>query len=341
MEDAEFIPPQNRIDSFGHEALEKRLRQTMADGALSHGWIISGPSGAGKATLAYRLARALLEPQALTSNDSLQMSDMARAFRLIASNAHPDLFVAERIWDAKKSKYQTDITVDTIRRLTGFLNRTAAEGGARVAIIDTADDMNRNAANALLKVLEEPPQGAVLLLLSASPGRLLPTIRSRCRTIEAPLLEQSQLFRFLSQEGVDPSTAEIVSAVAKGRPGYALQLASSEGVEAINLARSFLKIAVSHGDLSRIIAGVSGKAGEGRWPIFRDMILTMLSDTARDAARGNNNNTHLSYETPALLMAWEGLKALLIRGEALNLDRGQLLHAMAHDLREALFLRAA
>lgn len=337
----EIATPRKRARQIGREALERRLRQTMAEGALSHGWIVSGPAGAGKATLAFRIARALLEPQALKDEDSLQMEESVRTFRLIASGAHPDLFVAERLLDEKKGKYQAEITVETIRKLTGFLNRTASGGGARVAIVDTANDMNRNAANALLKVLEEPPAGAILLLLSASPGRLLATIRSRCRTIELPPLSDEQVIGFLTDEGVEKNTAETVTPFAKGRPGYALYLAMGEGAEAIKLGQSFLKAAAKDGDISRIIAGVTGKAGEERWPIFRDTVLSSLSDAARATARGEGAAVLPDAEAASLLAAWEALSVLVARGEGLNLDRSQLLHAMAYDLRAALRQEAA
>ena len=163
--DNDLLAPAMRPNQIGREPIEAQLRDAMAAGVLSHGWILSGPKGAGKATLAYRIARALLDPKALTTNLTLDVSQDDQVFKLVAGQAHPDLFVAERLWDEKKSKYQTEISVETIRKLTSFLTRTASFGGWRVAIIDTADDMNRNAANALLKVLEEPPKKTLLLLL--------------------------------------------------------------------------------------------------------------------------------------------------------------------------------
>ncbi len=333
--------PRERASQIGREALETDLRRTMAEGALNHGWIVSAPTGSGKATLAFRVARALLAPSALTSADSLRMDHSERTFRLVASNAHPDLFVAERLWDEKKGKYQTEITVETVRKLTNFLNRTASGGGARVAIVDTADDMNRNAANALLKVLEEPPAGAILLLLSSSPGRLLPTIRSRCRTIELPRISDDVVIKFLAEEGVNVDAARTIAPFANGRPGYALQLAMGEGAEAIKLSQAFLNAAIGGGDISQIIAGVTGKAGEARWPIFRDTVLSSLSEATRTVALGDLPATLGIVNAQGLLLAWEALSRLVARGEALNVDRTQLIHAMAHDLRVACRNQAA
>ncbi len=340
MED-ELIPPRSRADQIGREALERQLRAAMGEGALTHGWILAGPEGAGKATLAYRIARALLDPSALTDDSSLKMPETAKVFRHIAAGAHPDLFVAERLYDEKKDRHQSEITVETIRKLTSFLSRTASGGGARIAIVDTADDMNRNAANALLKALEEPPEGATLLLLSAAPGRLLPTIRSRCRRIDLAPVADAEVAQLLRDEGVSPEAAKNIADHARGRPGYALMLAAGEGAEAISLAQGFLQTAQRGGDLSRIIAGVAGKAGDARWPIFRDTIISSLSDASRMAAMQGAAQGFDGAGAGDLLNAWHAVAALSGRGEALNLDRSQLIEAMAFDLREALKRRAA
>lgn len=336
-----LIEPRARANQVGREELERRLRAMIGEGALSHGWIIAGPEGAGKATLAYRIARALLDPQSLAGADSLDMAETSRSFKLVSAAAHPDLFVAERLFDEKKGKYQTEITVETIRKLTAFLNRTAAGGGARVAIVDTADDLNRNSANALLKALEEPPRGATMLLLSSSPGRLLPTIRSRCRRIDLAPVADDVIKDLLTSEGVTSKDAQNIADHSRGRPGYALMLAAGEGAEAITLAHQFLQAAQSGGDLSKVIAGVSGKAGDERWPIFRDNVIAALSDAARTAAH-DGSASGFGGASPALLLgAWQAVSQLAGRGEALNLDRAELIEAMAYDLRAALRGQAA
>ncbi|MEZ5892231.1 MAG: DNA polymerase III subunit delta' [Parvularculaceae bacterium] len=339
--DESLTPPQERANLIGLHGVETRLRAAMGEGSLSHGWILAGPEGAGKATLAYRIARGLLDPAALTEPDSFEMPETAKTFRLVAAGAHPDLFVAERIWDDKKEKQQAEITIETIRKLTGFLNRTASGGGARVAIIDTADDMNRNAANALLKALEEPPPGAVILLLSAAPGRLLPTIRSRCRRIDLPPVSDLEVRAFLAAEGVEDDDAAAVTAHARGRPGYALRLATGEGGEALYLAEAFLKAAVAGEGLGEVTAGLSGRMGDERWPIFLAAVLGALSDGARRAAMGEAEDAFGDADAGVLLDAWQSLSQLSARGDALNLDRAQLVMAMAHDLRAALRGKAA
>lgn len=339
--DSDYLQPRARTEQTGRADIEQRLRAMRRDDTLSHGWIIAGPKGAGKATLAYRIARGLLDPQALANDNDFEISGDARVFRLVAASAHPDLFVAERIWDEKKSKYQSEITVETIRRLISFMNRTAAGGGDRVAIIDSADDMNRNAANALLKVLEEPPAKTTLLLLSAAPGRLVATIRSRCRRIELAPLADAEVEALLIEEGVASDEAQTLAPIARGRPGYALTLAAGDGVEAIKLAQGFLKSAVLNSDIAPYVAGLTGKAGDGRWEIFKEQIVDTLSDAARGAATGVTSPLFQNASPAGLVTAWEETAALISRGEGLNLDRAQLIYAIAYDLRTGLNGRAA
>ena len=335
--DIELQRPQERSAQIGRAALEAPLRAAMEKGVFSHGWIIAGPQGAGKATLAYRIARGVLDPSALQREDSFDVSPDARVFHLIAAGAHPDLFVAARIWDEKKAKHQAEITVETIRKLTGFLNRTASGGGWRVAIIDTADDMNRNAANALLKALEEPPAKTLLMLLSASPGRLLPTLRSRCRRIDLPPLDDEAVRGLLVNEGVEAGAIDALVGAARGRPGYALRLAAEDGVEAIRLAERFFSAAAKDDDISKYASALAGKGADSRWEIFKAALIEGLSEAARKAARGEAAPASPS----ALLAAWETAGQLIARGEGLNLDRGQLIFALAHDIRAALKAEAA
>lgn len=329
--------PHERETQIGRADVEAPLRAAMEEGVFSHGWIVAGPSGAGKATLAYRIARGFLDPSALVSDHSFDVSPEARVFHLVAASAHPDLFVAERVWDEKKGKHQAEITVETVRKLTQFLSRTASGGGWRVAIVDTADDMNRNAANALLKALEEPPSKTLLLLLSSSPGRLLPTIRSRCRRIDLPALDDSDVAALLQAEGVEADAIETLVTAARGRPGYALRLAAEDGVEAIRLAERFLNTVSKGDDVGKYAAALTGKGADGRWEIFKSALVESLSDSARKAARGE-----AALASPAaLLAAWEGATKMIARGEGLNLDRAQLIRALAHDIRAALRAEAA
>lgn len=331
-------PPFERIDQIGRADLESRLRAAMAEGVLNHGWIFAGPKGAGKATLAYRVARGLLDPAALSDDMTFDMQPAARTARLVAQQAHPDLFAAERQWDERHSRYQTEITIDTIRKLIQFLNKTAALGGYRAAIIDTADDLNINAANALLKALEEPPKNTIIILLSEAPGRLIATLRSRCRRIDLRPLPQDEIIALLESEQLAKGAeAARIAEHSGGRPGYALSLASSEGAEAIQLAAAFLSAARKGGGLSKISAGLVGKSADGKWRVFSSALLQDLSDAARRSGAGGAIEGPLAgLPAQNLVRAWENLSSLSRRGDALNFDRGQLLNAMAYDFRAAI-----
>ena len=330
--------PQERFTQIGRGSVEARLRATMAGNALSHGWLVTAGKGAGKATQAYRIARGVLEPEALSSNDSFSMDGESRAAKLIAQGAHPDLFVAERQWNEKTSKYQSEITVETIRQLTHFLNHTPAFGGARVAIVDTADDLNRSAANALLKVLEEPPANSLLLLLSASPGRLLPTIRSRCRRIILRDVDTQDVAKLVVSEGLaDEDEASRIADHASGRPGYALSLAAQDGAKVLGLADAFLTASRHGKDIGRISASFTARTPAEEWGFFTSSIASQLSDAARAAGRGQVLKGPLADITPgALIKGWEQVTQMVARGDGLNLDRGQIIAAMAFDLRRIL-----
>src|SRR5271165_3045369 len=165
---------------LGHEAAEATLAAALHSGRLHHAWLLTGPAGIGKATLAFRFARRLLAGH---GGEGLQLDSTHPVFRRVAVGAHADLLTVERAFDPKRKRQRTEIVVDDVRRIGGFLHLTPAEGGWRVVVVDGADELNRNAANALLKVLEEPPPRALLLLTAAAPGRLPATIRSRTRRL--------------------------------------------------------------------------------------------------------------------------------------------------------------
>jgi hypothetical protein len=180
--------PRETLALFGHAEAEQTLLDSYKSGRIPHAWLIGGPPGIGKATLAYRLARFVLahpDPKVPVVQKAASLAvdaDNPVAHR-IAAQAQGDLLVLERIVNETTGKLYTVIRVDDVRRTVSFFGSTAGEGGWRIAIVDAVDDLQREGANALLKVLEEPPQRTLLLLISHAPGRELPTIRSRCRRL--------------------------------------------------------------------------------------------------------------------------------------------------------------
>ena len=182
-----------RANGSARREAEQALLEAYRGGKMHHAWLFGGPKGIGKATLAYRFARFALAHPDPASPEVAAATDLGLAadhptFRKVAARAHPNLLVLERPWDEERKRYRTELTVPEIRRTVGFFGSTAAEDGWRIAIVDPADDMNASAANALLKVLEEPPARSLFLLVCHAPGRLIATIRSRCRRLDlAPL----------------------------------------------------------------------------------------------------------------------------------------------------------
>ncbi len=317
-----ITPPRARAEFVGPPGLESQLVQTMNAGALANGWLISGGDGAGKATLAFRLARALLWRDRPAILSSLEVPTSERVFSLVASGGHPDLFVAERQYDEKKERYATEISVEVIRELTHFLNHTASMGGWRVAIIDTADELNRNSANALLKALEEPPPRTAIFVLSASPGRLLATIRSRCRRIKLRPLNDGVVSEFLVRErAAEQAEANRIALAAGGRAGFALSLALGDGGEAIEAVDEFLAMAKGGGDVSTIAQRLSAKSADGVWPLFCSMLIGRLAVEARSDALSEGS------AAGAIVELRERIYSLFTRGDAVNLDRAQMVMA--------------
>jgi DNA polymerase III subunit delta' len=227
--------PRETFDLVGHHAGEALLAEIRAGGRMPHAWLICGPQGIGKATLAYRLARAVLKHGAGGGPaDSLAVAADDPVVRQITAQAHPDLLVLRRPWDEKLKRFKTVLTVDEIRRINAFLAQHAGAGGWRVVIVDAADDMNANAANALLKLLEEPPRKVLILLIAHAPAKLLPTIRSRCRVLRLrPLTpdEVTEVVRRHSETKLSDEDAALLAWLAHGSAGRALSLAAHGGLD--------------------------------------------------------------------------------------------------------------
>jgi DNA polymerase-3 subunit delta' len=227
-----FAHPREAELLLGQDAALTRAARALRAGRPPSAWLITGPPGIGKATLAYRIARYLLAFGASDAGpDDLSVPPDNPAARQVNAQSHPGLLVLKRAINSKTGKLMTVLSVDEIRRLADFFGMTSGAGGWRVAIVDTADDMNDNAANALLKMLEEPPANAMLLLLSNTPGRLLPTIRSRCQRLDLRPLDGATLEKALARHLPDAGAAERASLarLSGGSLGAALTLATGEG----------------------------------------------------------------------------------------------------------------
>lgn len=211
-----LLPSPRSVEKIiGHQEAITRFRALLASGRLHHGWLITGPEGIGKASLAFYLARILLRGEDLSSP----------AGRRITAWTHGDLLEISRQYDSKKGQYKKEITVSDVQPVRDFFHQTAMDGGWRVVIIDQAEFLNRFAANALLKVLEEPPAKTVMFLTTSSPCRLLPTLRSRCRLLPLSPLTEEDVKKLL------PDMADDLIRKAHGSPGRAIFLSQDQNKE--------------------------------------------------------------------------------------------------------------
>lgn len=225
---------------FGQEAAERAFLDAFNGGRVHHGWLLTGPRGVGKATLAWKIARFLLAapdeagglfaPAPATSLDVPEDHPIARRSRALAE---PRLFLLRRGLNDRETALSQELRVTEVRKMRSFFTLSAADGGRRVAIVDSVDEMAPEGANALLKTLEEPPKGAVLILVSHQPARLLPTIRSRCRELRLAPLDPVSLSAALAQAGAEvPAGREVALAeLAQGSAGAAFRLAALDGLD--------------------------------------------------------------------------------------------------------------
>jgi len=290
--------PRANPDLVGHEGAERELRRLDEAGRLPHAILLSGPRGIGKATLAFRLARFLLAKSAEnlpemfgeTSGRGLAIDPESSVFRRVASGGHADLLTVERAYDPRRRRLRSEIIVEDTREIAGFFRLTAAEEGWRIVIVDGAEEMNRNAANALLKILEEPPRRALLLLVSHSPGRLPPTIRSRCRLLSMNPLIQPEVRRLLAQyrpELTQPE-AEALAELSEGSIGRAIDLADAGG---LTLYRSLLeKIAwappIDFAELHSLADKFARPDAEDTYRVVQELLSTFLARMIKRGVSG-------------------------------------------------------
>jgi DNA polymerase III subunit delta' len=228
-EDPREVPwhPRFAMTILGHDSASSEFKSAFNSGRPHHAWLITGPSGIGKASFAYHLARFVLS----------QNQDEEQVLRWVHARAHPDLVVLERnLNDSKPRKLKTEISVDDGRRFIDFFARTSGGGGWRVGIVDAADDLNPESANALLKLVEEPPIKTLILLVCHAPGKLLRTLRSRCRKLPLVALSEQQASEVFKGLPLEPQPDSVILkntiGICGGRPGFALQLMGSEGAKA-------------------------------------------------------------------------------------------------------------
>ncbi|WP_281300939.1 MULTISPECIES: DNA polymerase III subunit delta' [unclassified Iodidimonas] len=372
--------PRHNPKLYGHERAERIILDAIASHKMHHAWLITGPRGVGKATLAYRMARFILKSNEQKSRDdppslfgagpndngpspviapltSLELPVDDPVFQRIAQGSHGNLLVIERGWDDRRKVMRGDILVDDVRKMQAFFNRTAAQKGWRLCIIDAADELNRNAANAILKILEEPPADCLLLLISHAPGRLLPTIRSRCRSLAlAPVPQQKVIDALaLSHPDLAANEARALAILSDGAPGWAMSLAEGDGLslytDLLALIRTMpgIDLVKAHQFAGRF----SLKSAEPAYQLMISLLLWWVETSVRWAAMGDSKPSadgsrdviegegalrqHFvaSLALDRWVELWEKMTGLISRTDAVYLDRKQVLLSLLLMLDEA------
>ncbi|MBI1171310.1 DNA polymerase III subunit delta' [bacterium] len=354
--------PRETLQLFGHQSAEATFLAAFNAARLHHAWLISGPKGVGKATLAWRLARFLLAtPEddggffAAPKPATLDIPAGDPVAHRIAALSEPRLFLLRRPYDDKAERLRAEITVDETRSLRNFLGLSAADGGRRVVIVDSADEMNRSAANGILKLLEEPPAKVTFLMISHQPADLLPTIRSRCRDLRLAALTPPDLAAALTQAGaeIDAEDREALAELAGGSVGEAFRLSSLDGLK---LYAALIRLFSTLPKMDRALARQLAEAGASRktpeaFDLTVTLIDTFLARLARaaalralppEAARGEAQLIERLASFDGAARVWAdlaqhlGLRAR--KGKAVNLDPAALLMDMVLKVDETAAL---
>ncbi|MDE1152203.1 MAG: DNA polymerase III subunit delta' [Micavibrio sp.] len=342
------VSPRTNPELLGHEAAEKAILADFNAGRMPHALILAGPSGIGKATFAYRIARFLFtnggDQDAGLFGEPEKPSTLATpaahpVFSRVASGGHSDFAVIEREYDDKKDRLKNDISIEAVRKIHPFLQKTAAEGGWRVVIVDSAEYLNHSSQNALLKILEEPPKKTVLILTTSQPGTFLPTIRSRCRMIYLDPLPENIVGTLLEKyaPAISPADKMAVSRYAEGSIGCALRFYQEKGID---LYRTILALIGNLPQLDVVkVHDLADKIGrvEQSYETAREIMTGWCERIARLQARGlaipdilpgdGAIFTRLTEQYPPrhFLTTWEKMSQLFLQAEYSNLDKRQAL----------------
>ena len=333
-----LLQPYENACFVGQETANTRFLAGTKVGRLHHAWLLCGPVGVGKASFAFRIARAFCEldnNMPLPDMEALVASSNADhpVFRRIASGGHPNILHLRIPMDEKTKKFKTQLTVDEVRRSVSFFGSTAGEIGWRVAIVDNADQMTISAANALLKILEEPPEKTLFFLLSSQPGQLLPTIRSRCQQLDFKPLNYADLTTALSAasgEGApDFDRLENYSQHLGGSVRRAYQFLENDMASLVDDCNSLLASQPNYNmaTLHRFADQVAARGADEKYNFFVDLMEDYISQRVRSCGAPDT--------LVSLAKVWEKMRERIDLESRMNLDRKQTVLALFHDVCEA------
>ncbi|MEM1076857.1 MAG: DNA polymerase III subunit delta' [Pseudomonadota bacterium] len=337
--------PRDTLQLFGQQEAEQAFLNAFVSDRLHHGWLLTGPRGVGKATLAWQISRFLLATPPMVDGGllgappaptSLGIDPEHPVARRLAAGSEPGLKSVTRTENEKTGRLRDVISVEDIRALNGFFQMSAADGGRRIVIVDTADEMNPQAANALLKMLEEPPERATLFLICHQPSRLLPTIRSRCRTLRLGPLPPEDMARALAQAGVDtdasmPALAEL----AGGSVGAAVRLSALDGVtkyrELLTLISALPQF--DRGRAVKLAEAAAARGAEAHRDLLFELMDFLLARLARTGACGTAPGTEVvTGEAETLLRLAPSAAAGRLWAETAQLTSARARHGRAVNL---------
>jgi DNA polymerase-3 subunit delta' len=331
--------PRETMGFVGHTAAERAFLDAYRAGRMPHAWIIGGPEGVGKATLAWRVARFLLanpdrQSASLQRAQSLDVDPASPAARQIAALSSSDVALLRRQWNDKVKKLYTEIRVDEVRAAMRIFQHAAGGSGWRIALIDSADELNRNAANALLKIIEEPPARALFLLIAHRPGRVLPTIRSRCRLLMLEPLSDGDVVHAVAALNSNHSRDQIAAAASKagGSVKEALRLLEGQSGRFSDKVQTLLK-RLPHVDWQEIHALGDAVAGRDNEAAYESLMANVFSFLDRSVREGSERGP---VRLQPYAEAWEKVREAARETEILNLDKRPLILSIFADLAAAV-----
>ncbi len=336
------LPPAQNPALIGHEGAIEQIITAFQSGRMPHAWLITGIEGIGKATLAYHIAHyALSQGQNKPANLNL----LHPVSRLIAAEAHPDLFVVQRPVDEKTGQPKETIAVEDARKIAPFLRMTATHGGWRVAIIDEAHALNRHGQNAILKVIEEPPPKCLILVTATTPGGMLPTIRSRCRFLQLQPLNENAMRAVLARCGLDlpPDDLDRLIKLSDGSPGFALRMAQTETLALFDDLMELMRAKPAL-DVARVhtLADKIGRKGESdTFNVLVQLLTNAMRQTVRAQALGQpqrNSITSLPIRGSLdnSLQLWDKIRLIFVQARESSLDRKLAFVNAMTEIRRAI-----